>query len=66
MLKQENSNVITLIPKVIRPQQVTYFRPVLCCNVIYKIVSKILFGRLRRVLELLTFISINQLSYWEE
>lgn len=39
MLKQANSTVITLIPKIQRPQKITDYRPISCCNVMYKIIS---------------------------
>ncbi|XP_074300122.1 uncharacterized protein LOC141631336 [Silene latifolia] len=53
-----NSTVITLIPKVDRPTNVTHFRPISCCNVIYKTISKLLCNRLALVLP--DIISRNQ------
>ena len=37
-------------PKVKSPQKITKFRPISLCNVIYKIMSKILANRLKRIL----------------
>ncbi|KAL0302141.1 UNVERIFIED_CONTAM: hypothetical protein Scaly_3042000 [Sesamum calycinum] len=51
LLKQVNTTLITLIPKVCAPSKVADFRPISCCNVIYKILTKILVLRFRGVLE---------------
>ncbi|XP_074292154.1 uncharacterized protein LOC141619010 [Silene latifolia] len=36
LLTQINATTLTLIPKCDRPQNVTQFRPIACCNVVYK------------------------------
>jgi hypothetical protein len=51
MLEMINSMVIVLIPKVKNPQDISQYRPISLCNVIYKICSKVLANRLREVLD---------------
>ncbi|KAK4386112.1 hypothetical protein Sango_2481800 [Sesamum angolense] len=38
-------------PKVRNPQSVAEFRPISCCNVIYKVITKILVSRIREILD---------------
>ncbi|KAL0288554.1 UNVERIFIED_CONTAM: hypothetical protein Sradi_7095400 [Sesamum radiatum] len=51
LLKQLNATLITLIPKVQLPTKVGDFRPISCCNVVYKIITKIMVKRMQLVLE---------------
>ncbi|KAK4384297.1 hypothetical protein Sango_3074700 [Sesamum angolense] len=51
LLKQLNATLLTLIPKVRNPQSVAEFRPISCCNVIYKVITKILVSRIRKILD---------------
>ncbi|XP_050222198.1 uncharacterized protein LOC126672293 [Mercurialis annua] len=50
MLRQTNSTIITLIPEKDSPEYIGDYKPIACCNVIYKGISKILTKRISRVL----------------
>ncbi|XP_074299406.1 uncharacterized protein LOC141630497 [Silene latifolia] len=58
LLTQINATTITLIPKMDRPTNVKHFRPISCCNVLYKPISKIMCNRLAAILP--DIISKNQ------
>ncbi|KAH1080011.1 hypothetical protein J1N35_019772 [Gossypium stocksii] len=46
-----NSTQIVLIPKIINPYNLTHFRPISLCNVIYNIVAKAIANRFRGVID---------------
>ncbi|GKC21323.1 hypothetical protein Tco_1023473 [Tanacetum coccineum] len=46
ILKEINHTFIALIPKVSNPHRINDYRPISCCNVIYKCISKILTDRI--------------------
>lgn len=51
-LEPLNSTNIMLIPKVSQPMNLTNFKLISLCNVLYKIVSKTIANRLRHVLDI--------------
>lgn len=51
LLKQLNANALMLLLKGENPQTMREYRPLACCNVLLKIITKILSNRLRPILE---------------
>jgi hypothetical protein len=51
MLPETNRNFIVLIPKIPNPSTVNHYRPISLCNVVYKVISKLLVVKLRPFLD---------------
>jgi len=51
ILKQINHSIIALVSKSANVNSANDFRPISCCNVVYKVISKILVGRLERAVQ---------------
>ncbi|CAA7058378.1 unnamed protein product [Microthlaspi erraticum] len=50
MLRQVNTTVISLIPKIAGAETLQNFRPISLCNTVYKVISRILSLRLKRLI----------------
>nr|GEX46196.1 hypothetical protein [Tanacetum cinerariifolium] len=61
LLKKMNATIISLIPKLDTPNKVSDFRPIACCNDLYKCISKVLTNRIKSRLE--KVVSINQSAF---
>ena len=56
-----NETLIALIPKCPNPESFNNYRPISLCNTIYKVITKIIVGRIRPLLEKL--IAPNQAAF---
>ena len=50
LLPSLNHTYVTLIPNTKSPERVTEYRPISLCNIIYKLISKVLANRLKKIL----------------
>ena len=50
LLKAINHTFVTLMPKIPSASSLTDYRPISCCNVLYKIITKVLSNRLKTVI----------------
>ncbi|GKC77883.1 RNA-directed DNA polymerase, eukaryota, reverse transcriptase zinc-binding domain protein [Tanacetum coccineum] len=61
ILGELHTTIISLIPKINTPLVVTDFRPIACCNVVYKCISKVITERIKGCLDKL--INKNQSAF---
>ncbi|GJX37806.1 hypothetical protein Tco_0251109 [Tanacetum coccineum] len=61
LLKEINDTIIALIPKVASPARVNDSRPISCCNVLFKCITKILSNHIKESLK--SLISPNQSAF---
>lgn len=62
--KGVNTTILALIPKTTGARTMKDYRPISCCNVFYKVISKIIANRLKRLLP--DFISLNQSAFVQD
>ncbi|GJR71446.1 hypothetical protein Tco_0083811 [Tanacetum coccineum] len=61
LLKELNHTIIALIPKVSSPTHINDYRPISCCNMLFKCISKIISNRIKGSLKVL--VSSNQSAF---
>nr|GEW67837.1 hypothetical protein [Tanacetum cinerariifolium] len=61
LLGEFNANLISLIPKIQTPLRVSDYRPISCCNIIYKCISKVVTNRMKEGLG--NYIDSNQSAF---
>ncbi|XP_030923475.1 uncharacterized protein LOC115950411 [Quercus lobata] len=49
--REVNSSLIVLIPKITNSSSVNHFRPISLCNVVYKVISKLLVAKMRPLMQ---------------
>ncbi|XP_071739438.1 uncharacterized protein [Rutidosis leptorrhynchoides] len=61
LLTEINHTILALLPKVETPRLVNDYRPISCCNVLYKCISKIITTRIKGCLDCI--VSDNQAAF---
>lgn len=56
-----NATALALIPKVECPTNMSHYRPIACCNTLYKCIAKLLVGRMKQLMP--SLISPNQSAF---
>jgi hypothetical protein len=58
LLKEVNYTILSLVPKKVNPFAMGNFRPIACCSVVYKCITKIISNRMLPFLS--DLVSLNQ------
>lgn len=53
LLRQINATALVLLPKKENPQTIKEYRPLVCCNILIKIITKILANRMKPMLKMI-------------
>jgi hypothetical protein len=61
LLKEVNATILTLVIKKVNPSAMGDFRPIACCNVVYKCSTKIISNRMLPLLS--DLVSLNQSAF---
>ncbi|GJV37900.1 hypothetical protein Tco_1410377 [Tanacetum coccineum] len=61
LLKELNHTILALIPEVTSPMKINDYRPISCCNILYKCISRIISNRMKDCLTEL--VSLNQSAF---
>ncbi|XP_058211589.1 uncharacterized protein LOC131323761 [Rhododendron vialii] len=61
ILREWNSTALTLVPKIPNPSMAKDYKPIACCNVVYKVITKIIANRMQQTLPLV--ISQTQFAF---
>ncbi|GJX74877.1 RNA-directed DNA polymerase, eukaryota, reverse transcriptase zinc-binding domain protein, partial [Tanacetum coccineum] len=64
LLGELNATLINLVPKISTPNKVSDFRPIACCNVVYKCISKVITNRVKNALD--SIVNKNQSAFIPE
>ncbi|GJV05507.1 hypothetical protein Tco_1343163 [Tanacetum coccineum] len=61
LLKELNHTIIALILKITAPMGINDYRPISCCNVLYKFISRIISNRMKDIL--INLVNLNQSAF---
>nr|GEZ76095.1 hypothetical protein [Tanacetum cinerariifolium] len=61
LLKELNHTILALITKVTSPMKINDYRPISCCNIMYKCISRVISNRMKG--SLVDLVSLNQSAF---